>query len=166
MLGRKPVAYGIEHPLVPQPDPTFVYTDPARNVAEAVGQQRTGLRLRPQRHGQRPRQRGTDDGRHHPATPGPVRPAGPLKRREPQSGIRRGATGGPGPLRRVKGGTRQRLPPGAAGLHTEHGSAGRLLRHPRDLCAPCQTDVRELNEKKAPFGVSGSYPVVVGGTRP
>lgn len=28
--------YGVEHPLIPQPDPTFVWTDPARDVAEAV----------------------------------------------------------------------------------------------------------------------------------
>ncbi len=28
--------YGIEHPLIPQPDPTFVWTEPSRDVAEAV----------------------------------------------------------------------------------------------------------------------------------
>jgi hypothetical protein len=28
--------YGIEHPLIPQPDLTFVWTEPARDVAEAV----------------------------------------------------------------------------------------------------------------------------------
>ena len=28
--------YGVEHPLIPQPDPTFVWTEPARDVAEAV----------------------------------------------------------------------------------------------------------------------------------
>ena len=28
--------YGVDHPLIPRPDPTFVWTDPARDVAEAV----------------------------------------------------------------------------------------------------------------------------------
>lgn len=28
--------YGVEHPLIPEPDPTFVWTEPARDVAEAI----------------------------------------------------------------------------------------------------------------------------------
>ncbi|HOW73762.1 MAG TPA: AAA family ATPase [Phycisphaerae bacterium] len=28
--------YGVDHPLIPEPDPTFVWTEPARDVAEAV----------------------------------------------------------------------------------------------------------------------------------
>ena len=28
--------YGNDHPLIPEPDPTFVWTDPARDVAEAI----------------------------------------------------------------------------------------------------------------------------------
>ena len=28
--------YGVDHPLIPEPDPTFVWTDPCRDVAEAL----------------------------------------------------------------------------------------------------------------------------------
>ena len=28
--------FGVEHPLIPEPDPTFVWTEPARDVAEAI----------------------------------------------------------------------------------------------------------------------------------
>ena len=28
--------YGVEHPLIPEPDPTFMWTDPCRDVAEAI----------------------------------------------------------------------------------------------------------------------------------
>ena len=30
------VRYGVDHPLIPDPDPTFVWTEPARDVAEAI----------------------------------------------------------------------------------------------------------------------------------
>lgn len=32
MTGR----YGVDHPLIPQADPTFVWTEPCRDVAEAI----------------------------------------------------------------------------------------------------------------------------------
>ena len=28
--------YGVEHPLIPKADPTFMWTDPCRDVAEAI----------------------------------------------------------------------------------------------------------------------------------
>lgn len=37
VAGTKMTArHGVEHPLVPKPDPTFVWTDPCRDVAEAI----------------------------------------------------------------------------------------------------------------------------------
>ncbi|HSA28868.1 MAG TPA: MoxR family ATPase [Phycisphaerae bacterium] len=33
---RMTARYGVDHPLIPEPDPTFVWTDPCRDVAEAI----------------------------------------------------------------------------------------------------------------------------------
>ena len=33
---RMTARYGVDHPLIPEPDPTFVWTEPARDVAEAI----------------------------------------------------------------------------------------------------------------------------------
>ena len=33
---RMTARYGVEHPLIPEPDPTFVWTDACQDVAEAI----------------------------------------------------------------------------------------------------------------------------------